>query len=182
MSEIPEPGAQTLDTWGPKFGKTRSQPRFISSSRFLNLILKGSLKWSLNFYFEQKSLGCDSFFNKTFYTHLFSQIFHLRVWSCGIWFLNIPWELVVSQAPPALILVHEMLGRSRNLRFIFKKFLFVLGPPPAYLKGYSWLCIPESLLAVLKRPFEMPGIELGSAMCKALLPALLLLQPKESIF
>lgn len=86
-----------------------------------------------------------------------------------MWFLNLPWEPVVSQAPPALILVREMLARSRNPRFIFKKYLFVLGPPPACLKGYSWLCIPESLLAVLKRPFEMLGIELGSAtMCKAM--------------
>ena len=45
-------------------------------------------------------------------------------------------------------------------------------------RGYSWPCTQELLLAVLRGPYGMLGIEPGSAACKAhTLPAVLLLQP-----
>ena len=53
------------------------------------------------------------------------------------------------------------------------------GSHPAMLKGYSWLCTQELLLAVLGGPYGMPGIEPGSAACKAnALPAVLSLRPQ----
>ena len=52
-------------------------------------------------------------------------------------------------------------------------------PHPMMLRGSSWLCTQESLLAVLGGPYGMLGIEPGSAACKAnALPAVLSLQPQ----
>ena len=40
---------------------------------------------------------------------------------------------------------------------------------PAMHRGYSWLCIQELLLAVLKGPYGMLGIEPRSASCDVIL-------------
>lgn len=39
------------------------------------------------------------------------------------------------------------------------------GAHPAVLKDYLWLCTQELLVAMLKGPYNIPGIEPGSATC-----------------
>ena len=56
-------------------------------------------------------------------------------------------------------------------------FLVIFGSHLVMHRGYSWLCIQELPLAVLRGPYGMLGIEPGSAACKAnALPAVLSLQ------
>ena len=66
-----------------------------------------------------------------------------------------------------------------NCDFIFFTFWVTTGDG----QGYFWLCTQELLLAVLGGPYGMPGIEPGSAACKAnALPAVLSLWPQPQVF
>ena len=64
--------------------------------------------------------------------------------------------------------------------FVCFWFFFAFWVTPSNAQGYSWLCAQELLLAVLRGPYGMLGIEPGSAACKAnTLPAVQLLQPQD---
>lgn len=50
--------------------------------------------------------------------------------------------------------------------FFFFLVGLVLGPRLAKLRAYFWLCSRETILAVLRGPYETLGIGSGSAACK----------------
>lgn len=80
----------------------------------------------------------------------------------------IPHILILSRKPS---IEHMFKNASWNSFFVVT-FCFVLGPHPIVLTGYSWFCIQESLLVVLREPLGRQGIEPWSALYKtSALPA-----------